>query len=228
MKQDPKSKQPLLVGILAVGIFCIVYQGEKLKENNLLLPVLGLVMLVGLIWLSSMAIKSWKTPASEVLEQSDEDSDFMKPPASLKDRIKVFAGGLFFLATIHMNGGKPPVLFVGIILLITGLPVIGSLIRKAQGREGEPFFPNARFKPVQLLHLCLCLFGTVFSCFWCYLTIRHGIWFMLPFGISIGAFALRPLAAVAELLIRNHRDPGEKHVRNKKENDPWDRPDRPY
>lgn len=213
---------------MVIGIIFLVKQGETLAEKDMILPLVGVIMLAALIWLSSMAIKSWRTPAGEVFELSPEDSSTVKPPASLKDRIKAFACGLIFLAITHMEGAKPPIIFVVAILLITGLPVIGALIRKAQGREGETFFSKVWFRPEQLIYLLFSLFGTAFSCVWCCLTIIHGAWFMLPFGIAIGALFLRPPVAAIQLLLRNCRGPGEKYVRSKKDKDPWDRPDRDY
>ena len=229
MKDGTKNKTPLLIVIIGILILVIVKGSANLQEMGLFLPAVGLLLLLALIWIFSMAYKSWKTPAEEVAEEVTEASTSVPGQApGVQERLKRFAAGILFLAIIYLQGGTPPLPFVVLVLLITGLPLVGALIRKAQGREGEPFFANARINPRVILECLFFLACFGFACFWCGLCILHRIWFILPFGVGIGLCILRPLVARIQLLLREFRDPGEKHVRSKKEDDPWDRPDKEY
>lgn len=157
-----------------------------------------------------------------------EENDKPKKAVRVKDRLKSFASGLVLVVFLRLRENPPPDIFLIAIVLFTGIPLVGTLIQKARGREGEPFFANATIQPMQIIQGLFLLVGLVFACFWCYIAASHGGWVLLPFGIGIGLFALWQLISIIRQIIREFRDPGEKHLRSKKDIDPWDRPDKEY
>lgn len=228
--------EAIVFGFLFVGMFCLVNFHEKLQEWNLILPAIIVIVVAFLGFFAWQIAKDWKKPDEEILNledsgQSNTHSGPRKGQLTYRERKNYFFGCIGFIAFIlfrekQISPGS--LIFCGIVLLAGCIWFLPAWIQKRRGKEGEPLFPNAKLQPEQLFYMIFSLAGTCFIIFWIYLVLSNVPqlwWFSIP-GFIIGAGVSRPLVAGLRILLRREKDPGEKHVRKRKDVDPWDRPDR--
>ena len=219
-----------------VGIAIIVFAGDMLQEQDLLLPVVGLVFILAFGFFGHLIGKSWKKSDEEILDMENLGNSKGMPasqcsPPSYEDRKYFFFGSISVavLTLLHEKQISPGSLIFSGIVLTAGLTwFLPAWIQKRRGKEGEPLFPKAKLKPEQLFYMLFSLVGTCFIIFWIYLILSNVPqmwWFSIP-GFIIGAGVSRPLVAGLRILLRREKDPGEKHIHNRRDPDPWDRPDR--
>lgn len=233
--RKPTQGEAVAFAFLFIGMLTLVKFHEKLTELNLILPVIILVVVSFLGFFVWQVAKSWKQSDEEVLDlESDqpENAPFgrqtRKP--TFEDRRNFFlsaVGMVLFLLFKEKQVNTPSLIFCGVVLVMGCGYFLPALIQKLRGKEGEPFFLNARLQPDQLLQMLLNLFALCFAGFWIYLVLsKTGLWwFSIPGFILAFAFA-RPLVAGVRILLRGPKDPGEGHINRRKDADPWDRPDR--
>lgn len=227
--------ESVVFAFLFLGMFILVNFHEKLTELNLILPMIILEVVSFLGFFTWQIAKEWKKSDDAVLDlesTDEEDTPFgrstRKP--TFEDRRNFFfaaIGMVLFLLFKEKQVNTPSLIFCGVILVMACGHFLPALIQKLRGKEDEPFCPKSRLQPDQILQMLLSLFALCFACFWIYLVLSNtGLWwFSIPGFILAFAFA-RPLVAGLRILFRREKDPGEKHVRRKKDQDPWDRPDR--
>lgn len=219
----------LVFAFLFLGMFCLVKFHEQLQEWNLILPVIIVVVVAFLGFFAWQIAKDWKKPDEEILDLDDTGPS--KKQLTYQERKNYFFGCIGFIAFILFREKQisPGSLIFSGIALAAGLTwFLPAWIQKRRGREGEPLFPKAKLKPEQLFYMLFSLAGTCFIIFWIYLILSNVPqiwWFSIP-GFIIGAGVSRPLIAGLRILLRKEKDPGEKHINNRRDPDPWDRPDR--
>jgi cytochrome c oxidase assembly factor CtaG len=197
-------------------------------EGNLLALIPVLLLFAGAFGLLlRRGIKEWRKTDKEII------SEYLILAASLfgnqKTEIKTLVQRL--LATVvfvvfflfkEPNHSPAPYIFCGIVLLISGFPLLGVLL----GRNRETNEEQA-YRQGALVAVAINLAACCFFCFFIGIGTRHGVWwFVSPPGLIFLVNLSRPLVAGIRLLIRKEKDPGEKHIKKCKTKDPWDRPDR--
>lgn len=228
--------EAVVFAFLFLGMFCLVKFHEKLQEWNLILPVIIVVVVAFLGFFAWQIGKDWKKPDEEIMamEKDWENSKTLKTrkkPVTFQERKQFFLSSVAFVLLILLQQDRldPFILIFCGIVLIAGLTFfLPAWIQKRRGKEGQPLFPKAKLQPEQIFYMLFSAFGTCFMCFWIYLVLSKVPqlwWFSIP-GFIIGAGVSRPLVAGLRILLRKEKDPGEKHVRKQKEQDPWDRADR--
>ena len=219
----------VVFAFLFLGMFCLVKFHEPLQEWNLILPVIIVVVVAFLGFFAWQIAKDWKKPDEEILDLDDTGPS--KKQLTYQERKNYFFGCIGFIAFILFREKQihPGSLIFSGIVLTAGLAwFLPAWIQKRRGKEGEPLFPKAKLKPEQLFYMLFSLAGTCFIIFWVYLILSNVPqmwWFSIP-GFIIGAGVSRPLIAGLRILLRKEKDPGEKHINNRRDPDPWDRPDR--
>ncbi len=237
MKGSDKSRgEKLFFLFAAAGIAVVVFAGDLLASENLLLPVVGIVSVVFLSFFAWQIAKEWKKTDEEVLDmdQGWKNGKFrnsQKKPVSYEDRRSLFFGSIVFVAFILFRDKQidpGTLIFCGIALLAGCVWFLPAWIQKRRGKEGQPLFPKAKLQPEQLFYMLFSLVGTCFIGFWIYLILSNVPqmwWFSIP-GFVIGAGVSRPLVAGLRILLRRDQDPGEKHINKREDKDPWDKLDR--
>ena len=221
--------EAVVFAFLFLGMFCLVKFHEQLQEWNLILPVIIVVVVAFLGFFAWQIAKDWRKPDEEILDLDDTGPS--KKQLTYQERKNYFFGCIGFIAFIlfrekQISPGS--LIFCGIVLTAGLTWFLPAWIQKRRGKEGEPLFPKAKLKPEQLFYMLFSLVGTCFIIFWIYLILSNVPqiwWFSIP-GFIIGAGVSRPLIAGLRILLRQEKDPGEKHINNRRDPDPWDRPDR--
>jgi hypothetical protein len=191
-----------------------------------LIPVIVLFAgaFAALLWQS---VKQWKKSDKEII------SDYLILSASLfvsntketNTLVRRFLASVAFCAFVLIkmrNGSIAPYIFCGIVLLVSGLPLLRALLGWNHDASDEQAYREGA-----LAAILVGLFGCGFFCFLMGIGTWHGVWwFVCPPGLIFMSHFARPLVAGLRILFRKEKDPGEKHINKRKDPDPWDRPDR--
>lgn len=218
--KDKREKAPWWFYVLFLLILSTFLMRDRFQNSNMILIPVVLAMLLGLGVLLVAGIRQWRKPDEEVLEGFFPMADLFSGP--VKGDLKTHAGNFLrtavfmiaFMVITSYRNGKIPVpflIFMGIILLALGLPMLRLwLVKDSKEDSGRPY------KAAAFIALLLGIATTGFICFWIGIGIYHGVWwFTLPPGIPFFIFFSRNLAAGIRYL-----------VKCRKPKDPWDDLDR--
>ena len=226
------EQKPWYVPVLAVLVLSVVMMSRSgVSEKLIWIPVAAL-FLFGFGMLIREAVKGWKKSDAQVLEDYVELGWFFSGSREVKleDRKKHFVGALgvwavAFLDNLDGPGLSTALVFLGVILLTTGVPLLIAW----KGKSGKT---GRKVRPEAVAALLLGVLTCGFFCTFIGIGVYHGVWwFVLPPGLCfLGVFS-RPLVAAVRTLMGIpwfSRDEGENHVRRGKDQDPWDRKDKKY
>ena len=218
--------KPWFVPVLAVLILSAVFLFQQEEYKDLGLIPVALAFLLGFGLLLGASVKEWKKTDEEVLAGFSELAAYFTggKEVSLSERKKRFLAALSVagFALVRTRDGHS-LIFLGIAVLLFGIPLLTAMRGKGEKKE-------RLVKPETIAALILGLLPTGFMCFFMGIGVYHGAWwFVLPPGLCFLSFFSRPLVAALRTLMKVpglRRDRGEGHVRQGRERDPWDRPDR--
>ena len=197
------------------------------EDLLILIPVLLLFAgaFGALIW---QGIKEWKKTDQEIISNYLilAASLFGSDKTPLKTHLQRFLSTVAFVVFVvfhfRARDSSPiPYIFCGIALLISGFPLLRALLGRNRDTSEEQAYREGA-----LIAVIIGLITSGFFCFFIGIGSWHGAWwFVCPPGLIFLFNASRPLVAGLRILFRREKDPGEKHVRKRKDIDPWDRPD---
>lgn len=227
-KSGPKKR---LIGIAIVILFLLFRNySDILAEHNLILPVVVLVFVAAFGALLWQAIKEWKKSDEDILRGYLPIYNFFSGSGNidLSKQVLQFVGVVVVLALFMHSAKDYPgsvsryIIFV-VSLLLVGIPLLRAWLVKRRGADA----PSKLRHPEAVAAILVSLIPIGFMCFFCWIGISHGVWwFILPPGSIFLVWFTRPLVAGIRVLLKNAKDPDDRHVRKGKEQDPWDRPDR--
>ena len=233
--RKPTKPESAFITIVALLIFAVVKFSDQLQAANLFIPLIIAVFVVGFGFFGFQVMKLWKQSDEEILGILP-DSRTAVPPMpvpTFQDRLRFLLAALAFIAFIYFRqeGEINPgfLIFSGLVLTAAGIYFLPALIQKLRGKENEPLF-RTKLRPENYLGMLFGLFGVGFCIFFCYIVLtKTPLYIAIPFlfpPLIIGSAFARPLVAGLRILFRKEKDPGEKHINQRKDPDPWDRPDR--
>ena len=214
------------IPVLALLIVSTGILSEQGADKNLVLIPVAAAFLLGFGVLLGVSVKEWKKSDVEVLAGFSELAAYFTggKEVSLRERQKRFlaALGVAGFALVRTRD-RHSLIFLGIVVLLFGVPLLMAMRSKGEKKE-------RLVKPETIAALILGLLPTGFMCAFMGIGVYHGVWwFVCPPGLIFLSFFSRPLVAALRTLLKVpavRRDRGEGHVKQGKETDPWDRPDR--